>query len=110
MYTRGVTRNARAWLVSNFDAQDMARQQLEYCYFNSRGLKQYRKGLGSDLGLPEDVAGVDLPAHKAAYDGNVKVLESIFKWKHSTGVPLMDKLSATPLHMAARTNRSEAIK
>ena len=85
--------------------------ELDYCRFNTRGFKQYRKHIGAEL--PEGFASfstVDLPAHKAAFEGNIKALEAIFIWKHSKGVPSVDKLAATPLHIAARLNQTEAIK
>lgn len=85
----------------------------EYCFLNNRGLKQYRKSLDLVNDLGRDFASfkeVDLPAHKAAFEGNVEALEVIFMWKNQVGVPALDKSLATPLHMAARNNHVEAIK
>lgn len=85
----------------------------EYCFLNNRGLKQYRKRFDLVKDLEESFASfkeVDLPAHKAAFEGNVKALEVIFLWKNQVGVPALDKSLATPLHMAARNNHVEAIR
>jgi ankyrin repeat protein len=89
---------------------------LAYCHLNNRGAKHYQKRLGVEVELRGDMANygyVDLPAHKAAYEGNVEALEAIFIVKHGVsvgGVPLEDKLGATPLHIAARMNQVDAIK
>ena len=85
----------------------------EYCFLNNRGQKQYRKNLNSVKDLEGNFASFkefDLPAHKAAFEGNVEALEVIFLWKNHVGVPALDKSLATPLHMAARNNRVEAIR
>lgn len=83
-----------------------------FCYFNERGYKQYKKNLGQD-GLRGDMASfayVDLPAHKAAFEGNVPALEAVFTWKKDLGVPSFDKMFATPLHIAAKANEPDCIK
>lgn len=84
-----------------------------YCYLNESGIKQYRKRLGTQVTLRGDFAAfayVDLPAHKAAFEGNVGALEAIFLWKGNEGVPSCDKMLATPLHIAAKGNQLECIK
>ena len=85
--------------------------------FNSRGLRHYKKQLRAFKGLDHrftNFSRVDLPAHKAAWEGNLEALQQIFLWKHSTtkgaGVPCIDRRGATPLHLAARRNQEAIIR
>ena len=84
------------------------------CTLSERGMKQYQKRLKSITGSTDPIlkeySTAKLPAHKAAYDGNIPALESIFISKASTGgLPIADK-GITPLHMAIKGNKIEAIK
>ena len=91
----------------------MAADQALYCRLNNRGKRQYRKRLGKGSELSDrfaEYASVGLPAHKAALEGNVEVLEELFLWKGATGIPALDRNSATPLHLAARGGHVDAIK
>ena len=84
-----------------------------YCYLNEAGIKQYKKRLGLEDTLRGELAEfayVDLPAHKAAFEGNLGALEAVFVWKNDAGVPSCDKMSATPLHIAAKNNKIDCLK
>ena len=84
-----------------------------YCYLNKNGRKQYRKEIGATSELTADLeeyGNVDLPAHKAALEGNLVALQGVFLWKSSSGIPARDIYGATPLHMAARRNHADIIK
>lgn len=84
-----------------------------YCYLNEAGIKQYKKRIGTEDNLRGEFAEfvyVDLPAHKAAFEGNLGALEAIFVWKSDAGVPSCDKMSATPLHIAAKNNKMDCLK
>ena len=82
-----------------------------YCRLNARGRKQFKPSTRSSLleKYPE-FSGIGLPAHKAALDGNVDGLKEIFTTSRDEGVPSRDRNGATPLHLAARSNRLEAVK
>ena len=88
-------------------------QATPYIRFNSRGVRHYRRQLGGFKHLEDrfiEFAKVDLPAHKAAWDGNIEALEHMFIWKHKEGVPCVDRNGATPLHLAARRNQVNAVR
>ena len=84
-----------------------------YTHFNNRGLRHFRKSVGTVDPTNNKLASystVDLPAHKAAWDGSIEALEKTFLWKNKDGVPTIDRAGATPLHIAARRNQIDAIK
>lgn len=81
--------------------------------FNNRGLRRYKKLIGSIKKKESqqlEYSKVDLPAHKAAWDGNVEMLEEVYAWKTKEGVPCVDRHGATPLHLAARRNHLNVIR
>ena len=82
-----------------------------YCRFNSRGRKQFKASTRANLleRFPE-YASIGLPAHKAALEGNVDGLREIFSTSTDDGVPSRDRNGATPLHLAVKSNRVEAVK
>ncbi len=112
--------------VSVRDQDDVIDEQLRrlrfkdeatpFIRFNNRGLRHYKKQVGSFEGIDHrfsEYSKVDLPAHKAAWDGNLEALQQVFIWKHSTknsGVPCVDRHGATPLHLAARRNQEAIIR
>lgn len=81
-----------------------------YCRLNKNGRKQYRKDIGVVPEFVGDLGDVDLPAHKAALEGNLSSLQNVFMWKNNSGVPALDIYGATPLHMAARRNHADIVK
>ncbi|CAI8003671.1 Espin [Geodia barretti] len=82
-----------------------------YSRLNTRGRKSFRPTERAQLAekFPE-FATVGLPAHKAALDGNVEALREIYAAFTEDGVPSRDVNGATPLHLAVRGNRMEAVK
>lgn len=84
-----------------------------YCRFNARGRKQFAN---LHITVEEfarkypDVIKVTLPAHKAAVEGRSDCLRDIFVVWNESGVASRDTNGATPLHVAARTNRVEIVK
>ena len=84
-----------------------------YCRLNARGRKQFanlRVSLQELARKYPDVSKVTLPAHKAAAEGRCDCLRDIFVVWNETGVASRDVNGATPLHVAARTNRIETVK
>ena len=80
---------------------------------NNKGLRQFKKRINSISRFEDrfsEYARVDLPAHKAAWEGNLEALEHVFILKHKQGVPCIDRLGATPLHIAARRNQANVIR
>ena len=82
-----------------------------YSWLNPRGRKNFRSIERSQLAerFPE-FARIGLPAHKAALEGNVEALRGIYAASTAEGVPSRDVNGATPLHLAVRGNRIEAVK
>ena len=82
-----------------------------YSWLNPRGRKSFRPIKRSQLAekFPE-FAKIGLPAHKAALEGNVEALKDIYAASTADGVPSRDVNGATPLHLAVRGNRVDAIK
>ncbi len=82
-----------------------------YAKLNARGKKQFkargRQSFAEDFG---PYAKLGLPAHKAALDGNVECLIECFSSFKKDGVPSRDVNGATPLHLAARSNRHDVVK
>lgn len=82
-----------------------------YAKLNPRGKKQFkavgRQSFAENFG---PYAKLGLPAHKAALDGNVECLKECFCSFLKEGVPSRDVNGATPLHLAARANRPDAVK
>lgn len=90
----------------------MPTKQEMFVAFNNRGKRQYRKSIGTIEELSDefsDYESVGLPAHKAAFDGNIEALTQIFLWLEDE-VPALDVNGATPLHLAAKQNRVNVIK
>lgn len=90
----------------------MSSEKTLFAGFNNRGKRQYRKLIGTVEHLSDEFseyAGIGLPAHKAALDGNIEALAQIFLWLEDE-VPALDVNGATPLHLAAKQNRVNAIK
>ena len=86
---------------------------MPFIHFNNRGIRHYKRQAGSFKGLDDhliEYARIDLPAHKAAWDGNLQALEQIFLWKSKDGVPCIDRHGATPIHLAARRNQVNIIR
>lgn len=84
-----------------------------YCKFNARGRKQFaslRITLDEFARKYPEVFKVTLPAHKAAAEGRSDCLRDIFVVWNEAGVASRDVNGATPLHVAARTNRVEIVK
>ena len=82
-----------------------------YSRLNARGRKSFRPTERAQLAekFPE-YAKVGLPAHKAAIEGNIEALKEIYAAFSDDGVPSRDVNGATPLHLAVRGNRIEAVK
>ena len=82
-----------------------------YSRLNARGRKSFKSVSSKQLteNFPE-YAKLGLPAHKAALDGNVDALKEIYTASITEGVPSRDVNGATPLHLAVRGNRMEAVK
>ena len=94
------------------NATAMTSEENLFAGFNNRGKRQYRKLIGTVEKLSEEFSeyeNVGLPAHKAALDGNIEALTQIFLWLEDE-VPALDVNGATPLHLAAKQNRVNAIK
>lgn len=82
-----------------------------YAKLNSRGKKQFKASDPATFAKHfEDYANLGLPAHKAALDGNVECLKECFCSSIKEGIPSRDVNGATPLHLAARSNRADAVK
>ena len=82
-----------------------------YARLNGRGKKQFKlSGRESFVEHFGPYANLGLPAHKAALDGNVECLKECFCTYMKEGVPSRDVNGATPLHLAARNNHSDAVK
>lgn len=82
-----------------------------YCKFNEKGKRQFEAIEKEELEskFPE-YSNVGLPAHKAALDGNIECLEDLFSAYWEDGVPSRDVNGATPLHLAVRNSRLDAVK
>ena len=82
-----------------------------YCKFNDRGRKQFDSIESGELESKfADYVKVGLPAHKAALDGNIECLKDLFSAYWDDGVPSRDVNGATPLHLAVRNSRLDAVK
>ena len=82
-----------------------------YCRFNDRGRKQFDSIERGELESKfADYVKVGLPAHKAALDGNIECLKDLFSAYWDDGVPSRDVNGATPLHLAVRNSRLDAVK
>lgn len=88
-----------------------AKEDILYSWFNPRGRKSFKPIDRPQLTekFPE-YARIGLPAHKAAVDGNVEALKDIYSAFTNDGVPSRDVNGATPLHLAVRGNRTDAVK
>ena len=115
---RGSTSNQHT-----YTAQDLATQiklkrtamngneDVLYSWLNARGRKNFKPTARAQLAekFPE-YTKIGLPAHKAALAGNVEALKDIYTAFTADGVPSRDVNGATPLHLAVRGNRTEAVK
>ena len=82
-----------------------------YAKLNSKGKRQFRASDKETFAKNfEDYANLGLPAHKAALTGNVECLKECFCTYMKEGVPSRDVNGATPLHLAAKNNRIDAVK
>ena len=82
-----------------------------YSRLNARGRKSFKPTDRTQLAEKFPVfAKIGLPAHKAALEGNVEALREIYAAFSADGVPSRDVNGATPLHLAVRGNRMEAVK
>jgi len=79
-----------------------------YCNLNKKGNKLLKNK--QSVELPEEYREVGLPAHKAAFNGDVEALQLIFCALSDGGVPLEDTYGSTPLHLAARKNDAKVAK
>lgn len=84
------------------------------CTLNEKGMKQYQKRIKAASDKPDPAMGeyesAKLPAHKAAFDGNTAGLEAVFiSSVKNGGVTVADK-GISPLHMAIKGNKMEAVK
>ena len=76
---------------------------VKHCTLNDKGLKQYQKRVKAVKGgqvdpTSKNYANAKLPAHKAAFEGNIPGLEAILISKVETGgISAADK-GITPLH------------
>ena len=86
-------------------------QDRLYSWLNARGRKSFKPIEQERLAerFPE-YAKIGLPAHKAALEGNIEALKEIYTSFTARGVPSRDVNGATPLHLAVRCNRIEAVK
>ena len=80
---------------------------LPYCTLNRKGSKLLKD---KDAELPEEYRKIGLPAHKAAFTGDVEALQLIFHALAEEGVPLEDTYGSTPLHLAAKKNDTKVAK
>ena len=82
-----------------------------YSWLNPRGRKSFKAvGRAQLVEKFPEYAKIGLPAHKAALEGNVEALREIYAAYTAEGVPSRDVNGATPLHLAVRGNRIEAVK
>lgn len=82
-----------------------------YSRFNARGRKGFKPTSRQQLAEKfPDYGKVGLPAHKAAIEGNVEAMKEIYCAYADEGVPSRDVNGATPLHLAVRGNRLDAVK
>lgn len=81
---------------------------LPYFYLNKKGNKLLKGN--QNVELPEEYSKVGLPAHKAAFSGDVEALPLIVFALADEGVPLEDAYGASPLHLAARKNDVKVAK
>lgn len=88
-----------------------AKEDALYSWLNDRGRKNFKPTNRSQLieKFPE-YGKIGLPAHKAALEGNIEALKEIYTAFTADGVPSRDVNGATPLHLAVRSNRTEAVK
>ena len=92
-------------------AMNAKEQDRLYSWLNTRGRKSFKPTEKARLAerFPE-YAKLGLPAHKAAIEGDVEALKEIYTSTNAQGVPSRDVNGATPLHLAVRSNRLEAVK
>jgi len=82
-----------------------------YCRLNARGRKQFKRIKKSEFAENyPNYAGIELMAHKAALEGDIECLRDIFAASLDEGVPSRDTNGATPLHLAVRNDRVEAVR
>ena len=86
-------------------------EDVLYSWLNARGRRNVKPTDRAQLveRFPE-YGKVGLPAHKAALEGNVEALKEIYTAFSADGVPSRDVNGATPLHLAVRSNRTEAVR
>ena len=97
--------------TTDYREEDNMATDFLYCRFNERGRKQFDSIERGELESKfADYAKVGLPAHKAALDGNIECLKDLFSAYWDDGVPSRDVNGATPLHLAVRNSRLDAVK
>ena len=83
-------------------------EALPYCNLNKKGNRLLKEK--QPVELPEEYREVGLPAHKAAFSGDVEALQLVFFALADRGVPLQDTYGSTPLHLAARSDEAKVAK
>lgn len=96
------------------EGSDRAGEGVTLCTLNEKGQKQFQKRIKGAADKPDPSVGdygkAKLPAHKAAFDGNIGALEGIFiTQSKSGGIPVADK-GISPIHMAIKGNKMDSVK
>ena len=95
-------------------AEGSTQKGVVFCALNDKGLKQFQKRIKAASDKTDPAVGeyerAKLPAHKAAFDGNVPALEGIFITQvKNGGISIADK-GISPIHMAIKGNKMDSVK